>query len=307
MSNKGPRILFLGMQSNFSHPSFRALLESGIEVCGVIVPAHPNDAHTSAIRRLPPPAKRRGMLTVLDSGVQHSVIQMAWEWQIPIWEVQRMKDAEAIELFHQFNPDIICVACFSLYIPRVILAIPRLGCLNVHPSLLPDNRGPDPLFWTFRRGDTHTGVTIHLMDEGLDTGAILAQAAIEVPDGITYPKLEARCASLGGELLVQTVEKLYRGEAVSTPQDEAQSCYLPFPGAQDFIIDPATWDARHVYNFIRGVSGREEEIRLKIGERMLRVTKGISYSFEKASGENGGATIVHCKAGWVAVKGIEQL
>src|SRR5204862_1767507 len=112
---------------------------------------------------------------------------------------------------------IICVACFSQRIPRIILDLPRLGCLNVHPSLLPANRGPVPLFWTFREGHQQTGVTIHLMNEGMDTGDILAQEPIEVPSGISYAQLELQCATLGGKLLARTVWVSYRGLAIRVP------------------------------------------------------------------------------------------
>src|SRR6266536_191528 len=108
-----------------------------------------------------------------------------------------------IRVLTEYQPETICVACFSKRIPRDILDIPRLGCLNVHPSLLPANRGPEPLFWTFREGNQRTGVTIHLMDEGMDTGPIVAQEALEIPDGISYTQLEAQCAELGGKLLAR--------------------------------------------------------------------------------------------------------
>src|SRR5579859_2215476 len=211
---RSPRVLFLGMQGNFSHPPLRALVEAGIEVCAVVIPAASSPMQDQpAIRRREQPHTSRSMLPVLQSSLQASILQLAWKRQIPVWEVHRMNDPETINVLIGYQPDVICVACFSKRIPRVILDIPRFGCLNVHPSLLPANRGPEPLFWTFREGSQLTGVTIHLMDEGMDTGPIVAQEVIDIPDGINYAELETQCAELGGKLLAHSILDLYNGIA----------------------------------------------------------------------------------------------
>src|SRR5690348_11506725 len=218
-----PRALFLGMGGNFSPPSLLSLLESGVEVCAVVLPARDRHAGQPALRLLEKPAQARPLLPVLQSSLHNSITTIAWKRGIPVWEVASISAPETINLFSRYQPDIMCVACFSLYIPRAILDIPRLGCLNVHPSLLPANRGSDPLFWTFHDGQRETGVTIHKMDEGLDTGTIVAQEKIAVHDGITYAQLEAECAALGGKLLAQSLWQLYHGTATLARQDESKS------------------------------------------------------------------------------------
>lgn len=274
-----PRALFLGMQGNFSHPPLRALLEAGIEVCAVIIPGQQHlTLGLPAILRREQPQTARSMLPLLGSSLHTSIVQLAWERQIPVWEVHRMPDPETAGVLATYQPDIICVACFSRRIPRTILDIPHLGCLNVHPSLLPANRGPEPLFWTFREGSQYTGVTIHLMDEGMDTGPMVAQEAVEVPDGIRYDQLEAQCAALGGTLLARSVWDLYHGLAVSTQQDVALSSYHGFPTEDDFVIQAAEWSARHIYNFICGVISWGTPITLLAGNQSLLVKKAISYS-----------------------------
>src|SRR6266851_993762 len=221
-SGRPPRIIFLGMQGNFSHPPLRAVLEAGIEVCAVVVPAAQGlvQHELPAIRRREQPQAFRSPLTVLESSLHTSILQLAWE----------------------------------RHIPRAMLDIARLGCLNVHPSLLPANRGPEPLFWTFREGSRRTGVTIHLMDEGMDTGPIVAQETLEVPDGISYAQLETQCAMLGGRLLARSVWDLYDELAIPVAQDETKSSYHGFPTDDDFAVPVAEWSARHVYNFIGGVA-----------------------------------------------------
>jgi len=297
-----PRVLFLGMQGDFSPPSLHALLDNGIEVSAVVVPAsRPSGLGLPAIRRREQPRTSRPILPLLYA----SVLQLAWAHYIPLWEVQRISDSEVISVLAAYQPDIICVSCFSQRIPRAILDLPRLGCLNVHPSLLPANRGPVPLFWTFREGCEQTGVTIHLMDEAMDSGAILAQKPIKVPDGISYAQLESQCALRGGELLAHTVWDLYRGRVVPLPQDETKSSYHPFPSAQDFVVNPAEWSARHVYNFLCGVGHWSEPIKLYVNGEFVVVQQAISYSHENMDGIPSGSSNelwVHCKVGWVKVR-----
>ena len=276
-----PDILFLGMQGRFSYPSLRALLGAGIQVCAVVIPAEQSlKGDQFAIRRHEQPETSRMMLPVLQSTAHTSIVQLAWERGIPVWEVRQLSDPETIRVFAAYHPDMICVACFSKHIPHGILDIPPLGCLNVHPSLLPTNRGPEPLFWTFREGIQRTGVTIHLMDEGMDSGAIVAQEVIEIPDGIGYSELEEQSAELGGKLLAQSVWELYHGVAQPVAQDETKSSYHAFPSEDDFVVPLAEWDARRVYNFICGVASWRRQITLKEGNKIVRVKSATSYSLE---------------------------
>jgi methionyl-tRNA formyltransferase len=399
-----PRVIFFGMPGRFSIPSLEALLASNIEVCAIVLPSsdRPENGKLSISRR-EPPRQARLLLPVRGSSLHANIMQIAWERNIPVFEVRRMANPLTISTLAAFAPDMICVACFSLYIPRVVLDIPRLGCLNVHPSLLPDNRGPEPLFWTFRRGDAQTGVTIHCMDEGMDSGDILAQEAIAVPDGIDYAALEAQSAQLGGLLLAKTAWQLYEGTAVAVPQHktsrgvglprphdlvlprphdsvlprshdpvlprphdlvlprphdsvlprphdpvlprphdlvlprphdsvlprshdplslfragqahaptdfsrkDADPHYLPFPSDQDFVIPAASWDARHVYNFIRGIASWNEPLRLQLDDTYIEVQSAVTFSLdtnkypEEQSFRGDEGLWVRCKTGWVCV------
>lgn len=312
MSGHPPRTIFWGMRSNFSHPSLRALLAAGVKVCAVILPTAEGQASAPAILRVDPPSRRRAFLPVNQSSLQLSVPQLAWDNHIPLWEVARVDDSAVIELLQSYQPDFICVACFSRLIPPAVLALPRLGALNVHPSLLPDNRGPEPLFWTFRLGQERGGVTVHLMNEKLDAGGIVAQEAIEVPEGITYAELEAQTARLGGDLLVKAVTDLFHGQAVIRQQDESQSHTYPYPsnqhGRKDFVIYPEQWDARHVYNFICGVKDWGEPLTLVAdAELTLSVEDVLGYGYKAndlrlLTGERD-AWPVRCKKGKVVIKG----
>lgn len=308
--NRPPRVLFLGMPGNFSWPSLRALLDRGIDVCAVVLPASPrlDRPYHLPITRREQLRSNRSMLPLLNSSLQVGIVQLAWERQIPLWEVSRMSDPATVSTLAAYQPDLICVACFSLRISRSILDIPHLGSLNVHPSLLPAHRGPVPLFWAFRQGLQQTGVTIHLMDEGMDTGDILAQSVIEIPDGISYAELELRCAARGGELLAATVCELYKGSASPIPQDETKSTYESFPSDEDYIVSVADWSAPQVYNFICGVSDWGGPIKLQVGSEVFAVRKAVSYSLENVCDSQEAAYIwrreelwIRCKTGWIAV------
>lgn len=326
LRHRAPRVLFFGMQSSFSPPSLHALLSGGIDVRAIVLPAsahHPAES-SHALQALQAPAifrheqfrPARPLLPVVHSSLRVNVLQLASEWQLPVWEVNNLSAPETLETLVAYEPDVICIACFSQRIPRAILSLPRFGCLNVHPSLLPVNRGPVPLFWTFRAGAEHTGVTIHFMEEALDSGDILAQEVITVRDGMTYAQLEAQCATRGGRLLADSVSDLMNGRAQRVPQDERRSSYHPYPSEEDFIIPATAWSARHVYNFICGVAEWREPITLLAGDERFPVQRAISYSQEienevinsahdRQEGvyyRVGDMLWVRCNEGWVAVE-----
>ena len=306
-----PRVLFLGMQGDFSTPSLQALLTSNSDVCAVVVPTTPVPGRNlPAIRRREQPHSVRSALPLLS--VHPSIIDLAWTHHIPVWEVRSLSDTTVHETLAAYEPDILCVACFSQRIPRTIIDLPHLGCLNVHPSLLPLNRGPVPLFWTFRNGEHETGVTIHFLNETMDTGDILAQECIEVPDGISYAQLEMQCARTGGILLAHTTQNLYKKNVTRTPQEAQTSSYYSFPTDTDFIVYPEEWDAQHVYNFINGIGQWDTPVELHAGESIFFTRECISYSrrdtnnwSKDAPTENNLDVNIYCRDGVVKIRVLE--
>ncbi len=308
-SNK-PRILFFGMLGRFSYAPLCALLNSCIEVCAVVIPSkQSSDVKLPAIKKLEYHTVSNSMLPVLNSSMNSSILDLAFEHNVPVWKVRQLSNPDTLRVLSVYQPDIICVACFSMRIPDDILHLPRLACLNVHPSLLPANRGPEPLFWTFREGGKRTGVTIHVMDEGLDRGAIVKQEAFEIPDGIKYYELEQLAANLAGKLLTQCVWDLFNGVADPVKQDESQSSYHPYPGENDFMIPVAEWDAKHVYNFMCGVESWGTPIYLLIENETMQIKKPISYSLraidsneQEISAHSNAHIWVRCRQGSVLVE-----
>ncbi len=226
-------VIYFGTTGAFSAPPLEALLRAGYDVRAVVLAALDR---AQPIRRVPvTKATPRGRsLPLLATLGDQNIVALATERKIPVWEVGDLRASATRETLAGYAPDALCVACFARKLPASVLSLPRLGALNVHPSLLPDNRGPDPLFWTFWRGDEATGVTIHLMDERLDTGPILTQQGEPIPEGVTEAALEARLATLGGELLARSLDTLADGSAHPQPQDESQATSFPWPTEGDY-------------------------------------------------------------------------
>ncbi len=272
-------VLYFGMSGAFSGPPLAALLEAGISVRAIVMPSlagsHPANGPAYHVLAPAPPAPRRP-LPLLGPVPGPGVLELAGRRRIPVLEVTRFRDPSTVEALAAYAPDAICVACFSRRLPIEVLRLPRLGCLNVHPSLLPDNRGPDPLFWTFWRGDPTTGVTVHLMDEGLDTGPILLQERIPVPDGLLEAALERECAERGARLLVEALRQLEWGRAHPVPQDPALASTYPWPSPEDYTITPDR-PARWAFNFARALGGRAQPITIVTEDARYRVLAPLGY------------------------------
>jgi len=279
------RVVFFGMAGQFSLPPLEALLAADFDVRAVVMAGLAEQASAAEpfVRRqaMRPVLTLGRALPMLASSAERNIVTVAAERDIPVLEVHTLADARTLEMLATFEPDAICVACFSRKLPPALLRLPRLGCLNVHPSLLPDNRGPEPLFWTFQRGDQQTGVTIHLMDEGFDSGPIVLQERIRVPDGIAEAELERQLARLGGLLLVRAVQGLANDTIQPTRQYELQATGYSFPRPDDFIVTPDR-SARWAYNFIRGVGMRTEPVSIAVGDQMFRVVAALDFDEQGA-------------------------
>jgi methionyl-tRNA formyltransferase len=270
------RIVYLGMTGLFSRPPLEKLLEAGVEVAAVIVPAPAGLTLASGLRRLPPLAPPPTDLPVLNPHLEHHIIHLAWGHDIPVWEVTRLTAPAVMALCTELAPDLLVVACFSQRLPPALLALPRYGCLNLHPSLLPAYRGPAPLFWQARHGVEQTGVTLHFMDEGLDSGAIVGQRALAWPEGATQVVLDRRCAAAGATLLVEAVQRLAGGGTLpARPQNEAEAGYFAWPTPDDFQIS-TEWPARRAFNFMRFAAG-EWPLWLEHNGRQIFIRIAISY------------------------------
>lgn len=264
------RVVFLGMLGVASLLPLEALLAAGVDVRAVIVSA--GQPNATSMRPLHPP-RPVSPIPLATPHAQRTVLQAAWEHNIPAFGANHF-DASAVEQIAACQPDVICVACFPKRLPASILALPRHGALNVHPSLLPAHRGPVPLFWTFRAGEQETGVTVHFMNAEFDAGDIAAQAPIELPDGISGPEADRLCGMAGGKLLVETLRQIKGGTLERHPQPPGGS-YEPYPSDDAFVI-PTSWTARHAFNFMCGVEEWDEPFTIMAGDERLIVATALA-------------------------------
>jgi methionyl-tRNA formyltransferase len=300
-------IVYFGSTGAFSTPPLQTLLDAGLRVRAVVLsaPASPGliPAASQPIWRRPAGARapsQRRMLPLLAPVRDRTIVSLAAERGIPVYEVARLADELTLATLRAFALDVICVACFARRLPTALLVLPRLGCLNAHPSLLPDNRGPDPLFWTFQRGDRETGVTIHLMDAQLDTGPILAQERVGVPEGSDEAALERHLAARGGVLLVKALDELAAGTARPVPQDDSRASAYSWPTSADYVIT-SVWSARRAYTFACGIRGREHPILIQASGASFTLVEPLGYDetaqLESAARLDGDILSLQCAPG----------
>ena len=241
------RILFMGTP-DFARVSLQKLLDeikaervncegsnlfAGSTICGVVT--QPDKPKGRGHRLQPPPVK-----------------ELAIEYDIPIFQPETLKNGEFSDTLATLNPDIIIVVAYGKILPKYILDFPKLGCINVHASLLPKYRGAAPINWCVINGEKVSGITTMYMNEGLDTGDMILKSAVEIGD-MTVGELHDKLAVLGGEVLLETLEKIVAGVAPREVQDDAESTYAPMISRETGRID---WSksAAEICNLVRGTN-----------------------------------------------------
>lgn len=270
-----PRVLFLGTQSVFSRTVLEILLNAQIPLCGVLLPA---PAHLKPpIRPRPAPALRHNNeLLLWASPSTQTTVQVAWQHNLPVFEVGRLTDPMVYEFIQTLAPDVACVACFSKKIPRALLALPKYGFLNVHPSQLPAYRGPAPLFWQLRDGVHPLSATVHWMDAEWDTGDLASQAALNLPDGANGAVIDQHAAEAGGALLVKVLQAIATGNPPRQPQPPGGS-YQSWPTAAAFTLE-THWSAQHAFNFMRGTSDWGYAYQVEVSSKIFWLTHALTYA-----------------------------
>lgn len=211
------RIIFAGTPE-FSVPALRALLESSHDVCAIYTqPDRPagrgRKLHASPIKRV------------------------GEEYAVRVYQPRSLKTDEAVAILRSHESDLMVVAAYGLLLPPSVLRAPRLGCVNIHASLLPRWRGAAPIQRALLAGDAETGITIMQMDEGLDTGAVLHQVRCPIEPTDTAGVLHDRLATLGVRALLDTLPGLEDGSVRPVPQDDAQATYAQKLAKEEAALD----------------------------------------------------------------------
>jgi len=211
------RILFIGT-GDIGMPTLQALLKSEHEIVGVVTQPDKPVGRAQTIE--PPPIKKALAAT-----------------KIRVLQPARIKDRQAIEEIHALTPDVIVVMAYGQILPSDILEVPKITCLNLHASLLPRWRGAAPIQAAIAAGDRNTGITVMYMNEGLDTGDILLQRAIDIEPTDTGGSLHDRLAKVAPETLLESLELLENGRAPRIPQHDALATYASKLKREDGKID----------------------------------------------------------------------
>lgn len=226
------RIVFMGTP-DFAVGSLQALCESGKhEILAVVTQ--------------PDRPKGRG-----NKLLQTPVKEYALAQGLTVYQPQKVKTPEFVELLHELQPELIVVAAFGQFLSKEILELPKYGCINVHASLLPKYRGAAPIQYAIIKGEKESGVTIMQMDIGMDTGAMLDKVVVPIEENTTMGELHDALREQGAALLLQVIDKIAAGTAVAEPQDDAQATYATL---LDRSMEHIDWSktAQEVHNLIRG-------------------------------------------------------
>lgn len=227
------RVVFMGTPA-FAVPSLRALAAAGYNVVA---------AFTQPDR----PVGRGGKLAA------PPVKQAALELGLDVYQPESAKTGEVYSYLQDKQPDVIVVVGYGQIISQRVIDLPRLGCVNVHSSLLPRLRGAAPINWAIVRGDKKTGVSTMQIVKKLDAGDVLGVKETAIGDDEYAPELANRLAEDGALLLIETLQRLEIGAITPQPQNDAESTYAPIMKREDGLVD---WSlpAQEIYNRVRGFS-----------------------------------------------------
>lgn len=227
------RIVFMGTPE-FAVPCLRSIVTAGYEVCGVIT--QPDRPKGRGRKLCPSPVKEAAEALGLE-----------------VVTVERVKDPAFLSRMRNWKPDVAVVVAFGQILPESVLQIPRLGCINVHASLLPAYRGAAPIHRVIIDGGSRTGVTTMLMDKGMDTGDILLAEDVEISAGMTMGELHDILSEKGASLIIKTLEGVFAGTLRPISQDSAMASYATL---LDRSVERIDWrqSAQQIHNLVRGLN-----------------------------------------------------
>ncbi|MBM7855740.1 methionyl-tRNA formyltransferase [Desulfohalotomaculum tongense] len=227
------RIVYMGTP-DFAVPCLEKIMEQKHHLLAVIT--QPDRPKGRGKKLQPPPVK-----------------VVAESYNLPVYQPEKIKTAQFLQTLKELNPELIVVVAYGKILPKEILDLPPLGCVNVHASLLPKYRGAAPIHWAVINGEKETGVTTMYMNEGMDTGDMILSKSIPIDDDDTVGEVHDRLAALGAEVLGETLTLIASGSAPRVPQDHSQATYAPILKREHELIN---WNrsAREIKNQIRGMN-----------------------------------------------------
>jgi methionyl-tRNA formyltransferase len=239
------RVVLAAANGAFAAPTAEALAMTG-ELAGILRPA------PSLAGRL------RGMLT-RDHGAEDPLARIARERGIPVAYVGR-DDARTAAALERLRPDVLCMATFPWIVGARTLGVPRLASLNLHPSLLPRQRGPNPWFWVYHDGDEETGVSVHAATARADSGPVWGQERIPLPRGYPIETLHGDLALRSVGVVRASLDRAVEGRAGPEPQDEGRATQAPHVPRRSKMARFSEWPAARVWHFLHGLFPKYREL-----------------------------------------------
>lgn len=271
------KIVFMGTP-DFARDSLKAVVEAGHEVALVVTN--------------PDKPKGRGM-KLIPSDVKKYAIEQNLEVVQP---VKVRNNPEFVEQLKDINPDVICVVAYGKIIPKEILDIPRLGCINVHGSLLPKYRGAAPIQWAVLNGDKKTGITTMFMDVGMDTGDMINKEVVQIGDDETTGELWDRLSIIGAKLLVKTLKDLENGTYKREKQGD-DFTVAPMIKKEMAKIDWENQTSSEIKNLVRGLNPFMGAFSF-LNDKKIKIWK-VEKLNDKSEKEPGTVLVSDSKAGLV--------
>ena len=227
------RVVFMGTP-DFAVPCLHAIVTAGYEVCGVV--SQPDRPKGRGRKLSPSPVKEAALALGL-----------------PVVTVERVKDPAFLVQLKEWAPDVAVVVAFGQILPEPVLKAPRLGCINVHASLLPAYRGAAPIHRVIIDGGKRTGITTMQMDRGMDTGDMLLNETVDITPEMTMGELHEVLSERGAKLIVETLKKVFEGTARPLPQDSSLASYAPM---LDRALERIDWkrSAQQIHDLVRGMN-----------------------------------------------------
>jgi methionyl-tRNA formyltransferase len=241
------------------------------------------------------------------------VKEVALKYNIPVYQPIKLRnDEECINVLKELEPDLIIVIAYGQILPKSVLDIPRLGCINLHGSLLPQLRGAAPINWSIINGHKITGNTTMLMGMGLDTGDMLLKAETEIGENETAGELYERLSLLGVQLIIETIEGIGNNSITPIKQNDEISSYAPMLSKEMGLIN-WNFEAEKVYNHIRGVTPWPGAYTY-YNDKMIKISraeKGSSLMSKTACGQilrvSRSGIEIACSEGFIIVKELQEL
>ena len=241
------RILFMGTP-DIAAGCLQKLIDDKFEIIGVVT--QPDKPQNRGKKLGMPPVK-----------------ELALKYDLPVYQPLKARDEEFVKTLQELNPDVIVVVAFGQILPKSILDIPKLGCVNVHVSLLPKYRGAAPIQWSIINGDTVTGITTMYMDAGMDTGDMIEKFEVQIDDKDTYGTLYEKMKVAGGNAIIHTIERI--ADPLKLKKEKQPDTFTMAPMIEKEMGE-IDWNktSKEIRNLIRGLNPMPGAYTMITGERM---------------------------------------